>query len=641
MKKSLLFVFFCFVWMLSQSQTIDTVYNKTDPALLKKYPGIKEVAGYFFNNYNETAYYTELCREPDGWYASKLDFDKNGVKRINIEKIWDLDKGIYLPLKKYTKGKSAEDELSKFIRSQGMEDWNNSPYYGYNGWDLDVINAFGKNKNLNDTVLYGLARAYSNFAVGFLRTQSSYRTQKTKSLSYEKASKEQLQGFVFFENKSIATLKTLMDRNPLFQTLIGSVRQKWANEYMNGYMNLMSIKEDKLAKDFLKKDIYDNVVLNMAENYLNSCAPNAILLTNGDNDTFPLWYLQETKDYRTDVRVLNLSLASADWYIAEMFLKHNASDPIPVSIPENNYLSGKFSYVLYQPKETMNSIKLQDLIVAINSNTDENTYTDNFGKRMSIFTNNNIYIQIDKVRLLKNNLIPKAMEEGIADRITWNIKSQVLYVNELLVLDIIATNNWDRPVYFVSPVSINNFLDVEEYGFLEGLVYHFIPSRLGTTDGNGVLTDRTYDLIMKQFKYDDISAPLIKADNSVIDFYRFYRNNFAKLAQSFINAGDKAKTLEVLDKGIAIAPDSLVDFDMYMAPYAELYLKADAPEKANPILKRVADVYQQKLDRYHALEPDARKAFAEDMDQASMVLGYISDLTKKYNQPDIIKKTDK
>ncbi len=214
-------------------------------------------------------------------------------------------------------------------------------------------------------------------------------------------------------------------------------------------------------------------------------------------------------------------------------------------------------------------------------------------------------------------------------------------MNELLVLDIIATNNWDRPVYFVSPVSINNFLDVEEYGFLEGLVYHFIPSRLGTTDGNGVLTDRTYDLIMKQFKYDDISAPLIKADNSVIDFYRFYRNNFAKLAQSFINAGDKAKTLEVLDKGIAIAPDSLVDFDMYMAPYAELYLKADAPEKANPILKRVADVYQQKLDRYHALEPDARKAFAEDMDQASMVLGYISDLTKKYNQPDIIKKTDK
>ncbi len=641
MKKSLLFVFFCFVWMLSQSQTIDTVYNKTDPALLKKYPGIKEVAAYFFNNYNETAYYTELCKKPDGWYASKLDFDKNGVKRINIEKIWDLDKGIYLPLKKYTKGKSAEDELSKFIRSQGMEDWNNSPYYGYNGWDLDVINAFGKNKNLNDTVLYGLARAYSNFAVGFLRTQSSYRTQKTKSLSYEKASKEQLQGFVFFENKSIATLKTLMDRNPLFQTLIGSVRQKWANEYMNGYMNLMSIKEDKLAKDFLKKDIYDNVVLNMAENYLNSCAPNAILLTNGDNDTFPLWYLQETKDYRTDVRVLNLSLASADWYIAEMFLKHNASDPIPVSIPENNYLSGKFSYVLYQPKETMNSIKLQDLIVAINSNTDENTYTDNFGKRMSIFTNNNIYIQIDKVRLLKNNLIPKAMEEGIADRITWNIKSQVLYVNELLVLDIIATNNWDRPVYFVSPVSINNFLDVEEYGFLEGLVYHFIPSRLGTTDGNGVLTDRTYDLIMKQFKYDDISAPLIKADNSVIDFYRFYRNNFAKLAQSFINAGDKAKTLEVLDKGIAIAPDSLVDFDMYMAPYAELYLKADAPEKANPILKRVADVYQQKLDRYHALEPDARKAFAEDMDQASMVLGYISDLTKKYNQPDIIKKTDK
>jgi hypothetical protein len=377
-----------------------------------------------------------------------------------------------------------------------------------------------------------------------------------------------------------------------------------------------------------------------AKNYLNSCAPNAILITNGDNDTFPLWYAQEVEGVRTDVRVVNFTLASGDWYIHQLFNKLYDSDPLPFTIPADKYTQGTNDFVPYYDQGLKGVWDIRKIIEFINSDNPKAKVKLQNGKEVAFLPTKDFLISVDSIKVLKNGTVPLSMADRIPKAIVWKMKKSTLYKNDLMLLDLIATNNWNRPIYFASPSSVSDFLDIEDYCHLEGAVYRFIPVKADNKRGGGILTDRSADLMLHKFVFGNLADPKVYCDKESYGMSMFSRNNFARVAQSLITEGKKKKAVECLDKGIEAFPDFQVPYDMYMIGYGELYYQADEFAKGTAILERVADIYEQNLNYYLSLDKKRQSYFEEDTGQAAQILQAISGIATKYKQDALAKKVD-
>ena len=206
-----------------------------------------------------------------------------------------------------------------------------------------------------------------------------------------------------------------------------------------------------------------------------------------------------------------------------------------------------------------------------------------------------------------------------------------------MLLDLIATNNWTRPIYFATPSSVSDFLNIEDYCFLEGSVYRFMPVK-GDTKRGGVLTDETYDKIMNKFVFGNLNDKRVYVDKESAGMVLYMRNNIARLAQALLSEGKKDKAIKVLDKGVAMMPDYVVPFDLYMIGYAEIYFRCGENKKANDIMDVVGNAYNQDLEYYMSVEPEYARFFSEDMQQALSILRALVDYSNLYKQKEQTKK---
>ncbi len=338
--------------------------------------------------------------------------------------------------------------------------------------------------------------------------------------------------------------------------------------------------------------------LDFACNYLNSCAPNAILFTNGDNDTFPLWYAQEVEGIRTDVRVCNLSLFNTDWYIDQMKRKAYLSDPMPLSMTKDKYRQGGIcDWVLIKEVPSVKGyVPLKDLINFVASDDPQTKLSAN-DQLYAYFPTKNFSIPVDSVKVVNNGTVPKDKAGRIVKNIEWSLNKYGIYKNHFEVLDLLANNNWDRPVYFAITTGADSYLGLQDYFQLEGLAYRFIPIKAKNKDGQtgSINTTVMYDNLMNKFKWGNIQDPEVYLNEDNMRMTMNFRNNFARLANALMDEGKKDSAIKVCDRCMEVLPEKTVPFNYSVLPIAETYYSAGVTDKAVKIMDKLLTIYDGEL----------------------------------------------
>ena len=363
--------------------------------------------------------------------------------------------------------------------------------------------------------------------------------------------------------------------------------------------------------------------VDFAKNYLDSCEPNAILFTNGDNDTFPLWYAQEVEGYRTDVRVVNLSLLNTDWYIDQMKRKAYDSDPVPFSMEEPHYRQGTRDIVLLDDTKNKQG-RFVNLKQAINFvKNDRNKVPVSTSEKLQYIPSKTFSIPVNKQKVLANGTVAKENAGQIVSEITWTLNKNYVLKNTLLALDLLANNDWERPIYFAVTTGSDAYMGLEEYFQLEGLAYRLVPIRTPRNTNPGVsgriARDIMYENMMNKFSWGGMDTEDIYMDENNLRMTTNLRLQFSNLADEFIRTGDNAKAVEVLDKCLAAMPEKNVPYTQIMMPIIESYYRAGDNEKAKIVAQKLFDIEEQSLNYYFSLAPEYLAPLSREIQIANAV----------------------
>lgn len=373
-----------------------------------------------------------------------------------------------------------------------------------------------------------------------------------------------------------------------------------------------------------------------AINYLNSCAPNAILFTNGDNDTFPLWYAQEVEGIRTDVRVVNLSLLQTDWYINQTRRAAYDSPPVPYTIPAEKYVQGTRDVVYIMEREKNSKpMPLKDALDFACSDDPANKYDYGGSKALDYFPSRRFYVNVDSLQVMKEKVIGVKDTARLVKTISWQIGRTYVLKNDLMVLDLIAHNNWKRPIYFAVTTGSEAYLGLEEYFQLEGLAYRFVPIR-NTEDemsqGGRVNTDAMYDNLVNKFQWGGLDKPGVNLDENCTRMASNMRVQMATLANALMQKGQKEKAKKVLDLCIEKMPDENVRYDGTLFTIAAGYYQLGETDKADKLSRRIFDIYESDLKVYNSMKTERRAAFGREMNQAKEIMKRFVMLTQQFKR---------
>jgi hypothetical protein len=369
------------------------------------------------------------------------------------------------------------------------------------------------------------------------------------------------------------------------------------------------------------------IARDFAANYLNSCAPNAILFTNGDNDTFPLWYAQEVEGIRTDVRVICLELLNTDWYIDQMVRRAYESAPVPFSFTKKQYQQGTRDVVLFRDfrnTKIQGFIPVKDLIDFVKVETADHRVQISEDNYYSFFPTRNMRVPVNKTAVLANGTVAMKDSARILDNIDWTISGSYVQKNDLMIIDLLAHNNWERPIYFAATAGANSYLNLAPYLQLEGLAYRLVPIKKNDTieqQETRIATDIMYDNVMNNFAWGGMEVP-----GTFLD-YVFLRScavntrqRLGQLATELIVQGDTEKAIKVLDKVIEVTPEENVPYDATMYSIVMAYYQAGAYEKANVLADKLFTTCEINLNYYYALDPTKRSSFGPEIRQSQSIL---------------------
>ncbi|MFM2369425.1 MAG: hypothetical protein RL619_1731, partial [Bacteroidota bacterium] len=360
----------------------------------------------------------------------------------------------------------------------------------------------------------------------------------------------------------------------------------------------------------------------MAKAYLTSCDPNAILFTIGDNDTFPLWYAQEIEKVRTDIKIVNTSLFMTDWYIDQMKTKTYESDPLPISFIHDEYVGDKLDYVAHIPK-VESRWEVKDFISFIKN--PKSTVEMQNGQTIHFYPTNKIRIPVDKNVILKNKVVSAKYNDSIVPYIDIDIKGNALYKNRLMMLDLVANNNWKRPIYFSGGAFDNeDYLWMKDYLQLDGMVYKLVPikTKMGKDDSQMEMgqidSDKMYLNVMK-WDWGNSESTTIYHDPETRRNSITYRMNLARLMNQLIAEGKKDKAKNIIDLAMAKMPLDKFGYYSLVEPFAKGYYDIGEKAKAQELLEKLMTKYKENLNYYINLNA---------VDQTDIAVDIITDIER-------------
>ncbi len=381
----------------------------------------------------------------------------------------------------------------------------------------------------------------------------------------------------------------------------------------------------------------------IAYNYLNSCAPNAILITNGDNDTFPLWYAQEVEGIRTDVRVVNTMLFNTDWYIEQMKRKAYESEALPLSLPLEKYQEGTNNQVFIIDR--VDQFTDIDKIVGFVKNDERGTKIrtrDN--EWIDYIPTKKFRIPVNRTKVLANGTVAKENADKIVPYIDITIDKNYILKSQLMLIDFLAQNDWERPVYFVTGGTEDAF-GLEDYFQLEGFAYRLVPiktARSGIIDYGRINSDVMYDNLVNKFNWGRVNEPDVFVDyytRRTLSVMRV-RNNYARLAKSLVAEGKRDSAITVLDRCVEVMPLDKLPNDIFTTSLVEGYYMAGAKDKADSIAADLLSEATEDLEYYFSMDAEFQDATRYEKSMSLQILQDLMRFTSTYEKGKLQKETE-
>lgn len=378
----------------------------------------------------------------------------------------------------------------------------------------------------------------------------------------------------------------------------------------------------------------------MAKMYLDSVDKNGIIFTIGDNDTFALWYVQQVEKYRTDVRIVNTSLLATDWYIDQMKRKAFDSDAVPSQLT-NDFYNGKNEAILLR-EVTDDTIPIKTWMNYIQNDDPRTKVEMQSGSMLSTFPSKYIRIPVNKETVLKNRIVDPKDADKIVDHIDVTIDDRVLYINRLIMFDIIANNNWERPIYFTGgSFGDDDYLWMKDYLELDGMAYKLVPIRTPIDPRNpfdmGRIDTEMYNIV-KKWDWGNMSSPDIYHDPETRKNSISYRSNLARLTENLINEGDTIHAKEILDMGMEQMPVDYFEYYTLLEPFIKGYYEVNEHQKARELWDQVAEKYQENLKFYSGWKVDRQYNYADDIITDMERYRALLDMMARYEDAETIRR---
>lgn len=340
------------------------------------------------------------------------------------------------------------------------------------------------------------------------------------------------------------------------------------------------------------------VAHDIAVDYLQSCAPNTILFTYGDNDTYPLWYAQEVENIRPDIRLVNLSLFDTDWYINGMRQKRNESEPLPLSMKPEQYVQGVRDVMYYQDYKVAGAVELSNILAILLSDDAEDKLPLQDGSRENFIPTKNFKLTVNRADVLKNGVVSAADSSKIAPVLEWTFNKNYVTKGTLAMIDILVHNDWKRPVYFASTVPSDQYNGLDNYLYNEGLALRLLPLKPDTSANRTELinTPVLYKNVMDKFVWGNIKNAKYLDPQSADDI-SIFTNVFNNTVTGLIKEGRTEDAKKAVNRYFEVMPERFHGMRSMMGSYfmaENLYLLNEGP-RANALIEKSAAYIQKEL----------------------------------------------